>query len=258
MTLFYTRLTRLYRSDVDSALLRIRSPTCRKRKRLNSASLPLLLVPYSKTIDASRRCERPSRQRAKRDSRDECSCSISSRILVLHHRLYRIAIVLPCLYYLRVGWKRSGLLLTASSALPLGKALLPGNADPVRTAGIDPCLSFKLVGATSLLVELTEEVEPILVVVLDGATRVVGRGRPFDARPAKVADGAVILDIVEPVLPTGLETVVVEEHEGIVEVRDGSVDELLPVRDIGSRPAAICLPGAVTIGLSVARAGTLC
>jgi hypothetical protein len=141
-------------------------------------------------------------------------------------------------------------------------------ADPVRTAGIDACLSFKLVGATSLLVELTEEVEPGLAVVLVGATRDVGRGRPFDARPARVADGAGILDVAELVLPagletaelvlpTGLETVVVEDREGIVEDRDCSVEELLPGRVVGSRPAAVCLPGAVAIGLSMTRAGKL-
>ena len=156
---------------------------------------------------------------------------------------------------MRVGWKRSSLLRTALSGFATFSGFRLGNAEPVRAVD-KPCLSCDVIGAVSLLVELTEVVEPVRAVP-EGAIRDIGRGRPFDALAGIVAEGGGILVVEPAALPKGL-VVVVDVLVGIVDVRVAIDDELLPGRGIGSRPAATVLEGAVEADLSTARAGALC
>lgn len=146
--------------------------------------------------------------------------------------------------------------------------------DPTRTVGATLGLGCEAVGATSLLFAAAELVEPGRAVPAGtGAVlrerAVAGRGRPLDALPANVADGADILVAADEELggialfEGGLEMVDVEMRDGKPDDRAVSMDELLPVRDVGRRavealggPAALDPPWP--LDASTARNGALC
>jgi hypothetical protein len=114
-------------------------------------------------------------------------------------------------------------------------------------AGTTPGLDCIAVGATSLLfiaVELVELGRALCGAgtVLRGRNVDVGRGNPLAVLAAIVADGAGILVPADddcagaPVFAAGREIVVeVDVRDGKPDDRAVSIEELLPVRDVGIR-----------------------